>query len=112
MSREIDKGSIVVDEGDLVIVSRTSKKKDGVFAKVGIAALRQGYALVGFQPVIDDKSKHMSTTGMLLPNLSPQKSVLLTGEGREFIEGRDFSLSLTNKLDRARYFIGKKLLGW
>ena len=111
MAREIDNGSLVVNEGDVVIVSKIQKKK-GVFSKVGIVELVEGEALVGLQPVIDDKTKHVTTHGKLLPNLSSEKSALLTLTSSEFVEGKNFSISVPNKLDKVRYFIGKKLLGW
>ena len=111
MVREIDKRSLVVDEGDLVIVSNTSNKKDGVFAEVGIAELVEGEALVGFRPVIDDKTKHRCLTGKLLPNLSPKKSVLLTRTSPIFIDGKNFSITVPNKFDKARHLLGRKLLG-
>ena len=68
--------------------------------------------MVGLKPVIDDKTKHVTIYGKLLPNLSSDKSVLLTLTSGKFVEGKNFSISAPDKLDKVRYFIGKKLLGW
>ena len=56
MAREIDNGPIVVNEGEIVIVSDTQKKKYGIFARVGVSELGGGEAMVGLLPVIADKS--------------------------------------------------------
>lgn len=111
MSREI-KGGIVVEEEDVVIVSNQPTKKGGWFAKVGTTELVKGDALVGLHPVVKDESKNKSLTGKLLPNLSPENSVLLTEDGTEFVEGKSISITLPNKIDKLRHRIGKKLLGW
>jgi len=110
--REIDNGSLVVNEGDVVIVSNTRKRQDGFFSKVGISELNEGEALVGLRPVINDKTRHSVVSGKLLPNSSPEISVLLDEMAGEFVEGKGVFIYVPNKLDRVRYFIGKKLLGW
>src|SRR3989344_2499447 len=109
-SREVDDGSLVVNEGDIVIVSNERGKKNGIFARVGMAELLEGQAIVAFHPVIDDKTRHRGANGLLLPNLSPEKSALLIGKPDEnFVKGQDFSVSVPNRLDKIRYSVGKKL---
>lgn len=111
MSREIDKNSLVVNDGDIVIVSNTPTKKGGIFAEVGVSPLVGSDALVALRPEVSGKVKRGSLTGKLLPNLSPTNSALLTGGETEFVEGKSISVTLPNNLDRLRRFLGKKLLG-
>lgn len=110
-AKEYEDGSMVVNEGDIVIVSDTSKKNDGVFAKVGICELVGGKALVGLHPVIEDKNRHKSLVGGLSPSTSPHTKVVLEGKTGDFKEG-DFSAHVPNKVDQIRYKVGKKMLGW
>ena len=111
MTREIDKNSIVVDEGDIVIVSDERTKKNGGFSKVSISPLVDGDALVVLQPELSGKTKRRSLTGKLLPNLSPENSALLTGGTAKFVKGESISVTPPNKLDKLRHRLGKILLG-
>ncbi len=95
-----------VKDGQLVVVQKTGGRSN--FARIGTAPLLDQMALVAFHPIIDDKTRHITTQGVV----QEDGSVTIPSVKEATAETYLFKARHANLLDRWIYAVGSKLLGW